>query len=514
MLLQNGEIKIKSFAIALLLFVSSVEAVCQENILDSVYSFRHGTVRAGNAIEIISKETGYNLTYDSRLINSERKVELNYRNTPLRNILSGILQNDSLVFSVIDKYIIISKSEKTTTYKTEVNTGTPDAVSGRIIDEDTGDPLPFATIGFRSVPKGTVTNSNGDFRLIIPPDLLHDTLSVSYLGYIGREIPVSQASGNNMTITMRREYVSIAEIIIRNQIPQEIISKARRAIHSNYGDSPVMMTGFYREGVLKKSELQTYSEAILQIYKSAYTSTLLNDQIKIFKSRKLENVDRTDTLAIRLKAGLSTCLELDGVKNLYDFISPEYMPEYNYRLSDIVKYDDESAYAIDFEQKPEAETPLFRGTLYVNTSDMGIYKAEFEISPTKINKIRDSFITSTAGGFKTWPVSVKYSVSYRKVEGRYYLSHVRGDLIFNSNQKKRLFNSQFKVFFELAITDTDPENVRRFDREELAPVHSVFSQTITDYDAAFWGEQNFLRPEEDLVQALRNMRVKLQEFSE
>ncbi|MCK7532200.1 MAG: hypothetical protein MZV63_14820 [Marinilabiliales bacterium] len=31
------------------------------------------------------------------------------------------------------------------------------------------------------------------------------------------------------------------------------------------------MTGFYREGVLKKNELQTYSEAILQIYKSSYS---------------------------------------------------------------------------------------------------------------------------------------------------------------------------------------------------------------------------------------------------
>ena len=46
------------------------------------------------------------------------------------------------------------------------------------------------------------------------------------------------------------------------------------------------MTGFYREGVLKKSELQTYSEAILQIYKSAYSGTLYNDQIKVLKAEK------------------------------------------------------------------------------------------------------------------------------------------------------------------------------------------------------------------------------------
>lgn len=505
---------IRLLAIALLLLCVERQAMCQETILDSPFTFRFGSVKTGNVLEIISKETGFNFTYDSRLIDSEKKVLLNFRDTPLRDILSGVLQNDSLTFSVIDKYIIISRPGKTTLRKTETTTGKPGIFTGKIIDEETGEALPYATLGFKNVPKGTVTNNNGEFGMNITPDLYDDTLSVSFLGYFGREIPVKQALGNNMTITMRREYVSIPEIIIRNQIPQEIILKTRRAIPENYGDSPVMMTGFYREGVMKKNELQTYSEAILRIYKSSYTATLLNDQIKVLKSRKIENVDRTDTLAIRLKAGLSTSLELDGAKNLFDFISPEYLQEYNYRLTDIVTYDDESAYAIEFGQKEGAELPLFMGTIYINTSDLGILNAEFEISPQKINKIKQSFITSSAGGFTTWPTSVKYSVSYRKVDGRYFLSHVRGDLLFNSRQKKKLFNTQFKVFFELAITETDLKNVRRFEREELAPVHSVFSKTITSYDSDFWGEQNFLRPEENLMEALKNMNVRLQEFAE
>ena len=514
MFLRNGEIRSRTFAIIWLILFSATEALCQDIVLDSSWSFRSGFVTTGNALEIISKKTGFNFTYDSRLIDPGRKVSLDYSDTPLKNILQGILQNDSLVFSVIDRYIIISRPEKQTSARTEIIPGKPDAATGKIIDEETGEPLAFATIGFKGVPKGTVANRNGEFVLNITPDLLDDTLSVSFLGYKGREIPVRQSLGNDLTITMRREYVSIPEIIIRNQIPREIILKARRAIPVNYGDSPVMMTGFYREGVIRKNELQTYSEAILRIFKSAYTSTLQNDQIKVYKSRKIDNVNRTDTLAVRLKAGLSTCLELDGARNIFDFISPEYIEEYNYRLTDIVRYDQESAYAIDFEQREGAETPLFKGTIYINTSDFGIYSAVFEISPARINKIKESFITSSSGGFTTWPVSVKYSVNYRKVDGRYFLSHVRGDLLFNSKQKRRLFNTQFKVFFELAITDTDLKNVKRFDREELAPVHAVFSRTITNYDAEFWGDQNFLRPEENLLDALRNMKVKLQEFGE
>lgn len=481
--------------------------------MDSKFSFSSGQVKTGNALEIITKKTGYNFTYDSRLIDIDQRTSLDYQNVLLKEILNGILGSDSLVYSVIDRYIIISRPKRSGKL-TDNEILIPEKITGRIIDAETGEPLPFATVSFKSVPKGTVANGNGEFGLIIPQDLYNDTLSFSYLGYNGREIPVVSTIGNDIPITMTREYVSIPEIIIRNQIPREIILKARRAIPKNYSNIPVMMSGFYREGILRKNDLQTYSEAVLRIYKSAYTATLVNDQIKIYKSRKIENIDRTDTLAVRLKAGLSTSLELDGAKNLFDFISPEYVDEYNYRLTDIVTYDDESAYVIDFEQKEGAETPLFRGTIYINTSDFGIHKAEFEVTPSRISKIKESFVSNPAGGFTTWPVSVQYSVSYRKSDKQYYFSHVRGDLVFNSKQNRRLFNTQFKVFFELAITDTDPENVKRFEREELAPVHSVFSKTITTYDPDFWGDQNFLRPEENLLQALKNMRVKLQEYED
>ena len=85
-------------------------------------------------------------------------------------------------------------------------------------------------------------------------------------------------------------------------------------------------------------------------------------------------------------------------------------------------------------------------------------------------------------------------------------------LSFIAKQKKKLFNTSFNVFFELAITDMTLTNVSRFDREEIAPVHSVFSRTIKSYDPVFWGNQDFLKPEDNLLQALKNMNVKLQEF--
>lgn len=509
-----GKIFLKVPVIALfLLLIFPQNVICQsQGILDSTFTFTEGSVKTGNALEIITGQTGYNFSYDSRLIDREKKTEMNFNQAKLRLILSDILSNDSLIFSVIDKYIIISLPIQRHSQLVDSILSDFQYISGKILDEENSQPLPFATIALKNNGKGTVTNANGEFGLKISPSLTYDTLSVSFLGYQRKEIPVRNAFVNNLTIEMKREFISIPEIIIKSQNPQDIIYKTVRSIPVNYGTTPAAMTAFYREGVMKKSELQTYSEAILQIYKSAYSGTMFNDQIKVFKSRKIENTDRRDTLAIRLRAGLSTCLELDGARNLYDFLTN--MNDYSYRMTDIVTYDNESAYAIEFEQHEYVDLPLFRGTIYINTADYGILNAEFEINPKLISKMRDSFVSPNRHGFNTWPTSVKYNVSYRKMNDRYFLSHVRGDLVFMSSRKRKLFHTQFKVFFELAVTETELNNVQRFDKEELAPIHSVFSSTIKNYDPQFWGNQDFLKPEDNLMHELKNMNVKMQEFSE
>jgi hypothetical protein len=514
MLSSDDYITKKLSGIALLiLLVNSPYAYTQVNILDSAFTFRAGIVKTGNALNIISRQTGYYFTYDSKLIDAEKKTNLSFTRVKLSIILDSLLNDDSLRLSVINKYIIIYKSIPSPAPLDAMPEWEVKYITGVITDYETAEPLPFATIGIMSKGRGTVTNNNGEFGLKITNDCINDTLSVSYLGYYNRKITVKQILGNNFNIKMMREYIPIPEIIIRNQLPQEIMRRAYNSLTHNYGNTPACMTAFYREAVIKKSDLQNYSEAILQIYKSSYSGAIFADQIRIMKSRKIENTDIKDTLTVRLKAGLSSCLLLDGARNPFDFLIPENYSQYDYRMTDIVTVDDESAFVIDFAQKPWIEIPLFKGSIYINTSDYAIIQADFELNPLYIHKSKEDYISYQAKGYNIWPVSAKYSVSYRKINKKYFLNHVRGDLGFTAKQKKKLFNISFDVFFEMAVTEINLKNVTRFEREELAPIHSIFSRTIKSYDPAFWGNQDFLKPEENLLQALKNMKVKLQEFS-
>lgn len=506
-------IKLVSFIIPLLI-ASIPEASGQEDVLSSVLSFRNGNIRRGNALNIISRKTGYYFTYDSKLIDPEARVPLNFDDKTLDEILRQVIQNDSIRFSVIGNHIIIARllPEMQATNFIEMPEETY-RISGMIIEHDNEVPLPYATVAVQGKPKGTISNNDGFFSMNITADLFTDTLTVSYLGFLNRSIPISETLGNDFTIRMFRDYIPIPEIIIRSQIPQEIIRKSIEAIPANYGTSPASMWGFYREGIRKGRVLQLFSEAVLRVYKAAY-GTVTNDQVKVVRSRKLENISSSDTLMLRLKAGLSSSLMLDGMKNIYEFMDEEYTSYYQYAMTDIVTVDDGAAFVVEFSQRDWVSEPLFRGSLMINTVDYAVMQAEFEVHPSYITGRNFTYVTSSARGFTIRPVSAKYRTTYKKTGDRYFLSHVRGDLKFSARKRRSLFNTNYDVFFELAITEADTTDVTRFDRNEIIPLETVFSRTITGYDPDFWGKFEFLKPEDDLLNSLNNIPQRLSRFVE
>jgi hypothetical protein len=147
----NGTIFRNSVAIALFLFLFAPhQALCQRGILDSLFTFRAGSVKTANALDIITRKTGYNFSYDSRLIDPEKKIRMTFVHSRLSEILDSIIQNDSLSFSVIDRFIIISYIKNTKDKKDGPPKGNVEYITGTVVDSETGEPLPFATIGLKN----------------------------------------------------------------------------------------------------------------------------------------------------------------------------------------------------------------------------------------------------------------------------------------------------------------------------------------------------------------------------
>ena len=92
-----------------------------------------------------------------------------------------------LVFVVDNKNETARLKEEKSEPKTDDN---KNIAQGTIIDSDTKEPVPFATILIKGTKTGTTSDIEGKFKLLIPDDLLTDKISlmITSIGYELKEL--------------------------------------------------------------------------------------------------------------------------------------------------------------------------------------------------------------------------------------------------------------------------------------------------------------------------------------
>ncbi|MEM1407201.1 MAG: carboxypeptidase-like regulatory domain-containing protein, partial [Bacteroidota bacterium] len=114
----------------------------------------------------------------------------------------------------------------------------PSLLSGQVVDAQTMKPLPYVNIGILNRGVGTVTNTEGEFRLAVK-EMLHDTLRISMIGYKPIEILMEELTGSKIPLTVRME----EQISTLNEIV--VTAKAyRKKTLGNKTKSKFIGTGF------------------------------------------------------------------------------------------------------------------------------------------------------------------------------------------------------------------------------------------------------------------------------
>ncbi|MET4075591.1 carboxypeptidase-like regulatory domain-containing protein [Hymenobacter sp. UYCo722] len=76
-------------------------------------------------------------------------------------------------------------------------------ISGRVVDAQTKEPIPFASIGLREA--GTLTNESGYFRMVESIGYKQDSLIFRTLGYGRRALLVEQGKAENISVELSRQ---------------------------------------------------------------------------------------------------------------------------------------------------------------------------------------------------------------------------------------------------------------------------------------------------------------------
>lgn len=468
----------------------------------------------------ISDLSGYNFIYDSKLVDNERKLKLQEGDYTLRDIIYKVLGNNDLVLKIVEHYIVIDTKEANPQplpppdVRQREDTLHYITVSGALYDKVDKTPIPDCAITIEGAGIGTVANSNGLFALKIPYTLRTAQLNISHLGYETQHLPIMLFSENVRNIYLTQRIFPIPEVIVRMVNPRKIVEEVMQFRSRNYPIKPSYLTVFYREGVEKRKVLLSLSEAVFKVYKSSYDDPPSNDQMKMLKMRKITNQSLRDTFILKMKAGPEATLLLDVVKSMPDFLEINDDNQFNYNKIDMTVYDSHLAHVVAFEQKEGTDAPLYKGKLYIDAENAALLHAEFEINPRYIGKAESLFIAKRGRNVQVHPQQVIYSVSYKALNGKYYINHLRGDLFFKMKHKHQLFYSPMHIFFEMATCSIDTIDAKPFHRNERLKATNIFSDTDFQYDAGFWGNFNIILPNEQLNEAISKIAAKIEEATE
>ncbi|MBN2519640.1 MAG: carboxypeptidase-like regulatory domain-containing protein [Bacteroidales bacterium] len=382
--------------------------------------------------------------------------------------------------------------------------------SGKIIDIETKKPIIFANVYIQGTSVGTVSNSDGEFIIKIPVDNLNDNLSISYIGYKNKVISINELNETGNIFKLEKDPISIDEVIVRKEDPLKLLKSALLKVKENYTNTPSMLTTFYRETIKQNRNYVAVSEAILNIYKASYTSDFSDDRVKIYKGRKSSDVKKMDTVIFKLQGGPRTSVLLDVIKNPASVLSPSYFDYYDYKFGGIVNNEGKQNYVVEFNQKADLDLLLYDGKIYLDMDNLAISRLDFSIGEIALKEAQSELVKKKPFNMKIEVESGNYLVKYRELEGKWYLNYVRSELKFKCKWDKKLFGSIYTTMLEMAVTKLDKDNVDKFPFKESAKINDVFIDQV-DYfkDDDFWGDYNYIKPDESIETAISKINKKL-----
>lgn len=161
----------------------------------------------------IESQTDYLFIYNNT-VNTNQKVSLKAKQESVANVLSSLLNNKDMSYSMEGNHIILStidnilSSEKPSVEATGKIQQQKKKITGTVVDE-MGEPIIGANIVEVGTTNGNVSDYDGNFTLEVANDAV---IRVSYIGYLEQDI--STAGKNSFNITLKEDMQSLEELVV------------------------------------------------------------------------------------------------------------------------------------------------------------------------------------------------------------------------------------------------------------------------------------------------------------
>lgn len=384
-------------------------------------------------------------------------------------------------------------------------------INGVVRDRENRRKLENVTISLAGTSMGTVTNADGVFSLKIPRRLASSQLEFSHIGYQNTHfsslIP-DNANDLFVTIWMTPASHMLDEVVVFGGDARRLVEEALKKIPANYPNTESLLSAFYRETIQKGHRYIGVSEAMMDVYKTAYTQRSPDhDKVQLAKARRLVSQRQSDTLAVKVVGGPNLALYLDVVKNGDALFDEQTLNYYLFEQEPSVLLDNRVQYVVRFRPCVRLEYPLLIGRVFIDREHLSFTRAEFSLDLSDREKAISAILQKKPAGLRFRPLEVNFLVTYHQQGETTWLHYICNEIRFKCDWKRKMFSSSYSARSEMVVVEREEHTDRLIARRDAFKPQQVFYDMVKAYwNEDYWKDYNIIEPTESLENAVKKLK--------
>ena len=371
-------------------------------------------------------------------------------------------------------------------------------IVGIIRDGNSNAPIPYANIYLKSDKyAGTVSNTDGRFKLLVAATLNKDSLLISFVGYKTTKIYIEESTfSQSMSIFLTELPVVLKDIQVLGTTPFTFLKLAAKKT-TEKSISPTILNCYYREFISKNGRFTKFADALVDYFVEIREEKNPYVQVRVMESRakyvpvvietkSMGDINIPQQVDIEmLPSFLDAQIRLNNIVQNGD--------DYNFDLYEVSDSVGNEFYKVSFAPKQEIKKQLLEGIFFIDKSSSVIRSVQYNLPDSHKPY---SKIFKLPFGMRNQLTAATVYIQYHMIGEKCQLKYVKLSVSVHVFDKKD-FDVTHVFSNEMLVNDFEEGNIKKFESNELWRKKSIYKRG-NNYKSKFWeGKRGLLATEEE-----------------
>ncbi len=379
-------------------------------------------------------------------------------------------------------------------------------LTGTVTDAETGEAVPYASVGIPQQQIGISSNYNGYFTLILKGIDPNHSIEISSIGFEKMVIKLEDIDFTRpLEVKLIPRATLLSEVVItgKTQTLNDLLKDVSKGRKTMLRSKPYLMNALYRETLSQQARYMGFTEAQGLFYVNGYNARYKNNknQVMTYDLAQWKHIRRSDYPNPQyIRIG-----KLLKAKDFYLHDGPlarKSLDKFNFVVSDTSQYQGDPVITVQFTPVDQGSaTHGYSGYFIVSQEDNALL--ELNIQQTKPSPFLKKTPQEDEQGSS-------FYISFFKFNGEYYLGRctfqqttAQSDVVHNHHME-----IQSGMFAQ--------QEARYMSEAQRAVLYSEMLNPIVHYDSSFWS--SFKMAESEVLNKVmdqhHNLRQQFKDNSE